>query len=305
MPRPRRPRVDLPRPRPAGRRSLGRAQGPAQHRRHRRDPIGAAVPRAGRPPEHRAGLQLRRARERPVHRDGVRAWSDAARRRSRNGKPPTTAIPIPCPPSHAITFMLSVLPAFGYLHQQGLLYCDFKPDNVIRTVRLVEADRHGRRVPHGRHHQRDLRDTRLPGSGDRRHRAHDPLRPLHGGPHARRAVHAHARLPQHVRQEPAADGGRPAVPGERLALPLPGAGDRRRSRRSVPVRRRDGRATRRRAARDRGRGVRHAVAGSERALHRRAPRWGRRTRRLARPSRRRSSPPTMPRRASSPRSPPA
>ena len=41
--------------------------------------------------------------------------------------------PDPLPASHAITFMLSVLPAFGYLHQQGLLYCDFKPDNVIRT----------------------------------------------------------------------------------------------------------------------------------------------------------------------------
>ena len=41
--------------------------------------------------------------------------------------------PDPLPPTHAIAFMLEVLPAFGYLHQQGLLYCDFKPDNVIRT----------------------------------------------------------------------------------------------------------------------------------------------------------------------------
>ena len=29
--------------------------------------------------------------------------------------------------------MLAILPAFGYLHNQGLLYCDFKPDNVIQT----------------------------------------------------------------------------------------------------------------------------------------------------------------------------
>ena len=29
--------------------------------------------------------------------------------------------------------MLAVLPAFGYLHNQGLLYCDFKPDNAIQT----------------------------------------------------------------------------------------------------------------------------------------------------------------------------
>jgi serine/threonine-protein kinase PknG len=39
----------------------------------------------------------------------------------------------PLPPSHAVKMMLEVLPAFGYLHRQGLLYCDFKPDNVIRT----------------------------------------------------------------------------------------------------------------------------------------------------------------------------
>jgi serine/threonine-protein kinase PknG len=39
----------------------------------------------------------------------------------------------PLPPSQAAKMMLEVLPAFGYLHRQGLLYCDFKPDNVIHT----------------------------------------------------------------------------------------------------------------------------------------------------------------------------
>jgi serine/threonine-protein kinase PknG len=39
----------------------------------------------------------------------------------------------PLPPTQAVKMMLEVLPAFGYLHRQGLLYCDFKPDNVIRT----------------------------------------------------------------------------------------------------------------------------------------------------------------------------
>ena len=29
--------------------------------------------------------------------------------------------------------MLAVLPALGHLHRSGLLFCDFKPDNVIRT----------------------------------------------------------------------------------------------------------------------------------------------------------------------------
>jgi serine/threonine-protein kinase PknG len=32
-----------------------------------------------------------------------------------------------------LAYGLEVLRAFGYLHAQGLLYCDFKPDNVIQT----------------------------------------------------------------------------------------------------------------------------------------------------------------------------
>ena len=50
-----------------------------------------------------------------------------ARKVANNGEPD------PLPPAHAAKMMLEVLPAFGYLHRQGLLYCDFKPDNVIRT----------------------------------------------------------------------------------------------------------------------------------------------------------------------------
>jgi serine/threonine-protein kinase PknG len=49
------------------------------------------------------------------------------RREANNGDPD------PLPVTHAITFMLEVLPAFAYLHGLGLLFCDFKPDNVIRT----------------------------------------------------------------------------------------------------------------------------------------------------------------------------
>ncbi|MGW4110392.1 tetratricopeptide repeat protein [Actinosynnema sp. NPDC004786] len=39
------------------------------------------------------------------------------------------ALPVP----QAIAYALEVLPALGYLHAVGLLYCDFKPDNVIQT----------------------------------------------------------------------------------------------------------------------------------------------------------------------------
>src|SRR6516162_1307646 len=37
------------------------------------------------------------------------------------------------PVAHAIAYAVEVLPALGYLHDQGLVYCDFKPDNVIQT----------------------------------------------------------------------------------------------------------------------------------------------------------------------------
>ncbi|MBO0899182.1 protein kinase [Cellulomonas sp. zg-ZUI222] len=39
----------------------------------------------------------------------------------------------PLPVDQALAFVLEVLPAFAYLHDLGLLYCDFKPDNVIQA----------------------------------------------------------------------------------------------------------------------------------------------------------------------------
>ncbi|CAM3395812.1 tetratricopeptide repeat protein [Stackebrandtia soli] len=41
--------------------------------------------------------------------------------------------PMPLPLSQVLTYASEILPALGYLHQQGLLYCDFKPDNVIHV----------------------------------------------------------------------------------------------------------------------------------------------------------------------------
>jgi serine/threonine-protein kinase PknG len=50
-----------------------------------------------------------------------------ARREANGGEPD------PLPPAQAIAYMLEILPALGYLHQLGLLFCDFKIDNVIQT----------------------------------------------------------------------------------------------------------------------------------------------------------------------------
>jgi serine/threonine-protein kinase PknG len=37
------------------------------------------------------------------------------------------------PLAHALAYALEILPAFGYLHDRGLVYCDFKPDNIIQS----------------------------------------------------------------------------------------------------------------------------------------------------------------------------
>jgi serine/threonine-protein kinase PknG len=37
------------------------------------------------------------------------------------------------PADQAIAYIVEILPAFSYLHSQGLLYCDFKPDNVVQA----------------------------------------------------------------------------------------------------------------------------------------------------------------------------
>jgi serine/threonine-protein kinase PknG len=57
-------------------------------------------------------------------------------RRQANGGTPD---PLPVP--QAIAFVLAVLPAFAYLHGRHMVYCDFKPDNLIQVedqVKLID-----------------------------------------------------------------------------------------------------------------------------------------------------------------------
>lgn len=47
----------------------------------------------------------------------------------------------PLPVEWSLAFLIEILPAFGYLHSLGLLYCDFKPDNVIQvgdSLKLID-----------------------------------------------------------------------------------------------------------------------------------------------------------------------
>jgi serine/threonine-protein kinase PknG len=42
------------------------------------------------------------------------------------------------PVEHALAYALEVLRAFGYLHKLGLVYCDFKPDNVMQSEEMLK-----------------------------------------------------------------------------------------------------------------------------------------------------------------------
>lgn len=47
----------------------------------------------------------------------------------------------PLPVDQALAYLIEILPAFQYLHDLGLVYCDFKPDNIIQIgdeVRLID-----------------------------------------------------------------------------------------------------------------------------------------------------------------------
>jgi serine/threonine-protein kinase PknG len=47
----------------------------------------------------------------------------------------------PLPVAEAVAYIHRILPAFGYLHSMGLVYCDFKPDNVMLEkddVKLID-----------------------------------------------------------------------------------------------------------------------------------------------------------------------
>jgi serine/threonine-protein kinase PknG len=48
-----------------------------------------------------------------------------------NRGPDGRRVPLPLP--QVLAYAIEVLPALGYLHERGLLFCDFKPDNAIHA----------------------------------------------------------------------------------------------------------------------------------------------------------------------------
>ncbi|MEO7235716.1 MAG: tetratricopeptide repeat protein [Lapillicoccus sp.] len=44
----------------------------------------------------------------------------------------------PIPADQALAYIVEILPAFQYLHDLGLVYCDFKPDNLIQVGDMVK-----------------------------------------------------------------------------------------------------------------------------------------------------------------------
>ncbi len=176
--------------------------------------------------------------------------------------------PDPLPVDVAIAFVLAALPAFSYLHGRGLVYCDFKPDNLCQVADQVKMI--------------DLGAVR---------RLDDPSGDVYGtagyqapeiataGPSIASDVYTIGRtlggadprfpgIPVDVRAQPSRSG-RPSGPRPLAVVPPAAAqGDRPPPRRPVPVGGRARRSAPRRAPPGGGAFHRHAAARPQRDLRR-------------------------------------
>ena len=169
----------------------------------------------------------------------------------------------PLPVDQAIAFIIEVLPAFQYLHDLGLVFCDFKPDNLIQVGDAVKLIDLGgvRRV--------DDLDSAIYGTI-----GYQAPEVPHVGPSVASDIYTIGRTLTVLAMEfrgyqstyvSLAPAGRPdaAVPQARLALPAAAQGLRPRPGRPLRLGRRAARAAARGAARGRGPRPR----GRGRALH--------------------------------------
>lgn len=68
---------------------------------------------------------------------GGRSLKQILKQRMKDNSGVYDALPV----DQALAYILEVLPAFSYLHDLGLVYCDFKPDNLIQVgdaVKLID-----------------------------------------------------------------------------------------------------------------------------------------------------------------------
>ena len=132
----------------------------------------------------------------------------------------------PLPVDQALAFVLEILPAFAYLHDVGLLFCDFKPDNVIQqgdAVKLIDL---------GGVRRIDDLDSAIFGTV-----GYQAPEVPEVGPSVASDIYTIGRTlatlvldfrgnTTHVRRVAAAGGGHPGVPDVRLVLPAAGQGVR-------------------------------------------------------------------------------
>ncbi|MDI2125193.1 serine/threonine-protein kinase [Yinghuangia seranimata] len=60
---------------------------------------------------------------------GGMSLKDLVTKRRTDEGDPRAVLPV----EQVLAYAIEILPAFGHLHSRGLVYCDFKPDNVIQT----------------------------------------------------------------------------------------------------------------------------------------------------------------------------
>lgn len=68
---------------------------------------------------------------------GGRSLKQILKQRMKDNNGAYDALPV----DQALAYILEILPAFSYLHDLGLVYCDFKPDNLIQVgdaVKLID-----------------------------------------------------------------------------------------------------------------------------------------------------------------------
>ena len=191
-----------------------------------RSPSGSSSPRWSTRTSSRSTTSSSHRRRR-LHRDGVRrrhvAQADPAQGSEQANGGAFDAVPVD---RRSPTSSRSC-PAFGYLHAQGLLYCDFKPDNVIQIGRRASSSSTSVACAGSTTTSRAIYGTvgyqapEIAPTGPTVCQRH-----LHRRPHARGAHRRVPRLPDDVRDRCPPPTTYPVLPALRLALPLAGAGHR-------------------------------------------------------------------------------